>query len=192
MKFNLRIFVLVSTIFAAALTTHSSASEAKSEDEERQLASLAPLLGPLLGLFAGLALGRAFGGIGRGRRRCGRSLDGNDNPLDKIEEDLMKEAMEVMMETAEEQCYERMICDISSRDQHFDCDHFKDFMSFVTDEGDNYVPMEYAEFHGKLKEAHLKGESSQDSALCEATYECPLTGQEMAEMMKSQFEDDDE
>merc|ERR1711936_613647 len=192
MKFNLRIFVLVSAIFAAALTTHSSASEAKSEDEERQLASLAPLLGPLLGLFAGLALGRAFGGIGRGRRRCGRSLDGNDNPLDKIEEDLMKEAMEVMMETAEEQCYERMICDISSRDQHFDCDHFKDFMSFVTDDGDNYVNSEYAEFHGKLKEAHHKGESSGDSELCEATYECPLTGQEMAEMMRSQFEEDDE
>ena len=42
-----------------------------------------------------------------------------------------------MMETAEEQCYERMICDISAQDEHIDCEHFKDFLSFVTD-GDNY------------------------------------------------------
>jgi len=189
MRFNLRALILVSAIFAAAFTTHSSATEAKAEDEERQLASLLPVLGPLLGLFAGLALGRAFGGIGRGRRRCGRDLDDN-NPLDKIERDLMRDAMEVMMETSEEQCYERMICDIASRDEHIDCEHFKDFLSFVTD-GDSYVPMEYADFHGKLKEAYISGEGS-NSATCESTYECPLTGEEMATMMKSQFEGDDE
>ena len=191
MKLNLRVLVLVSVIFAAALTTHSSATEAKAEDEERQLASILPVLGPLLGLFAGLALARSFGGIGRGRRRCGRDLDDNNNPLDKIERDLMRDAMEVMTETAEEQCYERMFCDIAAQDKHIDCEHFKDLLSFVTD-GDDYVPMEYADFHGNLKEAYYKGKGLGDSAVCESTYECPLTGEEMADMMKSQFEGDDE
>ena len=191
MKLNLRVLVLVSAIFSAAFTAHSSATEAKVEDEERQLASILPALGPLLGLFAGLALAGAFSGIGRGRRRCGRDLDNNNNPLDKIERDLMRDAMEVMTETAEEQCYERMICDIASRDEHVDCEHFKDFLSFVTD-GDNFVPMEYAGLYGKLKEAYYKGMGSSDSAVCETTYECPLTGEEMADMMKSQFEGDDE
>ena len=191
MKLNLRVLVFLSAIFAAAFTTYSSATEAKAEDEERQLASILPALGPLLGLFAGLALAGAFSGIGRGRRRCGRDLEDNNNPLDKIERDLMRDAMEVMTETAEEQCYERMICDIASRDEHIDCEHFKDFLSFVTD-GDDYVPMEYADFHGKLKEAYYKGMDSGDSAVCESTYECPLTGEEMADMMKSQFEGDDE
>ena len=191
MKLNLRVLVLVSAIFAAAFTTGSSATEAVAEDEERQLASILPALGPLLGLFAGLALAGAFSGIGRGRRRCGRDLDDNNNPLDKIERDLMRDAMEVMTETAEEQCYERMICDIASRDKHIDCEHFNDFLSFVTD-GDDYVPMEYTDFHGKLKEAYYKGMDSGDSTVCESTYECPLTGVEMADMMKSQFEGDEE
>ena len=192
MKLNLRLLVLVSVIFAAALTTYSSATEAKAEDEERQLSSILPaVLGPLLGIFAGLALARGFGGIGRGRRRCGRDLDDNNNPLDKIERDLMRDAMEVMTETAEEQCYERMYCDIAAQDKHIDCEHFKDLLNFVTD-GDDYVPMEYADFHGSLKEAYYKGKGSGDSADCETTYECPLTGEEMADMMKSQFEGDDE
>ena len=52
--------------------------------------------------------------------------------------------------------------------------------------------MEYADFHGKLKEAYYKGMGSGNSAVCESTYKCPLTGEEMADMMKSQFEGDDE
>ena len=192
MKLNLRVLVLASVIFAAAFTTNSSATEAKAEDDERQLSSILPLLaGPLLGLFLGSILGGSFGRMRRGGRRCGRDLDGNNNPFDKIERDLMRDQMEVMVETAEEQCYERMICDIAARDEHIDCEHFKDFMSLVTD-GDEYVPMEYADFHGQLKEAYYKGEGSGDSAFCESTYECPLTGEEMADMMKSQYEGDDE
>ena len=191
MKFNLRVLILTLVIFAAAFTTYSSATETKDEDDERQLSSILPVLGPLLGLFIGLNLGRGFGRIGRGRRRCGRDLDDGNNPLDKIERHLMRDTMEVMMETSEEQCYERMICDISARDEHIDCEHFKDFLSFVTD-GDNYVPMEYADFHGKLKGAYYKGEDSSDFAICESTYACPLTGEEMSDMMKSQFEGDDE
>ena len=103
----------------------------------------------------------------------------------------MRDAMEVMTETAEEQCFERMFCDVASQDEHIDCEHFKDLLNLVTD-GDNYVPMEYADFHGKLKEAYYKGMGSGDSSVCESTYECPLTGEEMADMMKSQFEGDDE
>jgi len=191
MKLNLRILVLISVVFAAVFTTYSSANEAKAEDDERQLSSILPVLGPLLGLFIGLNLGRGYGRIGRGRRRCGRDLDDNNNPLDMIERHLMEDTMEVMMETAEEQCYERMICDVAARDEHIDCEHFKDFLSFVTD-GDNYVPMKYADFHGKLKDSYYKGEEFGDFGICESTYACPLTGEEMAEMMKSQFEGDDE
>ena len=99
--------------------------------------------------------------------------------------------MEVMMETNEEQCFERMFCDIAARDQKFDCDHFKDLLEFVKD-GDSYVQMEYAEFYGKLKESDHTGEKASDAEVCEIRYECPFTGEEMAEMMKSQFEGDDE
>ena len=98
MKMNLRILVLASAIFAAAFITHSSATDIEKEDEERQLSSVLATLGPLLGLFAGLALARSFGGFGRARRRCGRSLEDN-NPLEKIRQDLMNDAMEVMMES---------------------------------------------------------------------------------------------
>ena len=48
--------------------------------------------------------------------------------------------------------------------------------------------MEYAEFHGKLKGAYYKGENSGDFRICDSTYACPLTGEEMSDMMKSQFE----
>ena len=188
---NFRILVLASAIFVAAFITHSSATDIEKEDEERQLSSvLASLAGPLIGLLAGLALARSFGGLGRARRRCGRSLEDN-NPLEKIRQDLMNDAMEVMMETNEEQCFERMFCDIAARDKKFDCDHFKDLLEFIKD-GDSYVQMEYAEFYGKLKESDQTGENSGDAAVCETRYECPLTGEEMAEMMKSQFEGDDE
>ena len=190
MKMNMRILVLASAILAAAFIAHSSATDIEKEDEERQLSSVLTALGPILGLFAGLALARSFGGFGRGRRRCGRSLEDN-NPLEKIRQDLMNDAMEVMMETNEEQCFERMFCDIAARDKKFDCDHFKDLLEFIKD-GDSYVQMEYAEFYGKLKESDQTGENSGDAAVCETRYECPLTGEEMAEMMKSQFEGDDE
>ena len=93
MKLNLRVLVLASVIFAAAFTTYSSATEAKAEDDERQLSSILPVLGPLLGLFIGLNLGRGFGRIGRGRRRCGRDLDDDNNPLDKIERHLIRDTM---------------------------------------------------------------------------------------------------
>ena len=69
--------------------------------------------------------------------------------------------------------------------------HFKDLLEFIKD-GDSYVQMEYAEFYGKLKESDQTGENSEDAEVCETRYECPLTGEEMAEMMKSQFEGDDE
>ena len=191
MKMNFRILVLASAIFVAAFITHSSATDIEKEDEERQLSSvLASLAGPLIGLLAGLALARSFGGLGRARRRCGRSLEDN-NPLEKIRQDLMNDAMEVMMETNEEQCFERMFCDIAARDKKFDCDHFKDLLDFIKD-GDSYVQMEYADFYEKLKESDHTGENSSDAEVCETRYECPLTGEEMAEMMKSQFEGDDE
>ena len=190
MKMNLRILVLASTIFAAAFITHSSATDIEKEEDERQLSSILTTLGPIFGLLAGLTLARGFGGFGRARRRCGRSLEDN-NPLEKIRQDLINDAMEVMMETNEEQCFERMFCDIAARDKKFDCDHFKDLLEFIKD-GDSYVQMEYAEFYGKLKESDQTGESSGDAAVCETRYECPLTGEEMAEMMKSQFEGDDE
>ena len=52
--------------------------------------------------------------------------------------------------------------------------------------------MEYDGFHGQLKEAYQNVMDYDDSALCEITYECSHTGEKMADMMKSQFEGDDE
>lgn len=198
MKFHARIAVITVAIFIVALTTDSSAKPAE-EEEERQLipTPLSTILGPLLGLFAGLALARALGGIGGGNRRrsyggwgrrCGRDLDGQDDPLDKIEDDLMFDILDVMKQTETEECYERMLCDIASKDEGLN--DFSDLLNFVSGDEDLFVPAEYKDFRNKLRAASQFGENVEDNQVCEETYGCPLSGEEMSTMMKEEFEED--
>ena len=201
MKFHARIAVIIVAIFIVALTTESSAKPAE-EEEERQLlpTPLSTLLGPLLGLFAGLALGQALGGLGGGNRRwgrrsgggrrCGRDLGAEDDPLDKLEDDLMADMFNLMMQTQEEECYERMICDIASKDDAMS--DFSDLLNFFSDEEALFVPEEYKDYSEKLRAARQFGEDVEHNEECELAYECPLSGEEMSTMMKEQFEDDTE
>jgi len=201
MKFDTRIAVFIVAILIVALTSDSSAKPAEEKEEyelQRQLlpTPLSTVLAGLAGLFAGLALGGALGGISRGNRRwgrrgrCGRrDLDGEDDPLDKIEEDLMSEMMDVMIQTEVEECYERMICDIASRNQGFS--EFTDLLNFFSDDEDLFVAEQYKGYHAKMKAARMVGDDAEgDFMVCEETYGCPLTGEEMATQIKEQFSED--
>ena len=202
MKLCARIAVFTVAIFIVALTTDSSAKPAENEEEKqlRQLPSeISALIGPLLGLFAGLALGSALSGLGRGNRsygrssgwgrRCGRrSLDGEDDPLDKIEDDLMADMLDLMVQTEEEECYERMICDVASKDEHLS--NMSDLLAFFSDDEALFVPEGHEAFYNKIKAARLFGENVEHNEVCEETYSCPLSGEEMSTMMNDQFSED--
>ena len=177
--------------------------------------ALNSLLGIGLAAGAGLFLGRALGGLGRGnifgrRRRFGgfggfggfpgfggfggfpfgkrENGEDVDDPFDKAEENLISDMFELMINTDPDHCYERLICDIASRDQNFTS--FHPFLNFASDDEDLFVPVDYLGYSDKLKSARNIGETAEDHEVCEDTYECPHTGLEMAEVMEEKFKDE--
>ena len=100
----------------------------------------------------------------------------------------MADMFDLMIKTEMEECYERMICDIASRDEGFN--DFTDLLNFVSEDEKMFVPAEYKDYHEKLRAARLFGEDAKNHSECEEKYACPLSGEEMSTMMKEKFSED--
>jgi hypothetical protein len=85
-----------------------------------------------------------------------------------------------------EECYERILCDIASKDQADP----SDLRKFLNDEA-LFVAEEYQSFAAKLREALELGEDAKDYEVCEEAYECPLNAEEISTQMQFADSTDD-
>ena len=84
-----------------------------------------------------------------------------------------------LIETEKEQCYERMICDIASKDKA-DPSNLEIFL----DDEAMFVPEQFKVFYAKLRGAFEFGEDAENYEQCEEAYKCPLGAEDMSAMME--------
>ena len=101
---------------------------------------------------------------------------------------LMADMLDLMIQTDAEECYERIICDIASKDEVLS--NFGDFLAFFSDDEELYVLESHKSYYYKLRDARLFGDDVENIEECEEKYSCPFSGEEMSIEMKEMFPED--
>lgn len=98
------------------------------------------------------------------------------------EGNLISAGFAVMRRSDPNDCFRRIICDISTGEDEFS--KLNPILNFVSDDEEQYVPNQLKKFGKQLKIARKVGEAGKNIELCEEIFQCPFTGEKMLEMMK--------
>jgi len=156
---------------------------------------LGRLAGAAIAFSIGAALGRASRGRGRGRGRSyGRRRYGKREAeqvleeyegLYDIEANLISDGLDMMMNSDPKDCFKRIICDIATGEKEYSI--MSPLMNFVSDNEDQFVPAELKQFSSNLTLAKKIGEAGKNIEICQDTFKCPFTGEEMLKMTLEDF-----
>jgi len=148
----------------------------------------------------GASLGQATRGKGRSRssgRSYGRRRSYNhgkreaehvfeeDKILNGIETNLISDGFNLMKNSDPNDCFKRIICDIATGEKEYSM--MSPLMNFVSDNEDQFVPPGLKEFSSNLKLAKKIGEAGKNIDICQDTFKCPFTGEEMLNMTLEDF-----
>merc|ERR1712135_152464 len=156
---------------------------------------LGRLAGAAIAFSIGAALGRASRGRGRGRGRSyGRRRYGKRESEQVLEEyeglydfeaNLISDGLDMMMNSDPKDCFKRIICDIATGEKEYSI--MSPLMNFVSDNEDQFVPAELKQFSSNLTLAKKIGEAGKNIEICQDTFKCPFTGEEMLKMTLEDF-----
>jgi len=151
---------------------------------------LGRLAGAAIAFSIGAALGRASRGRGRGRGRSyGRRRYGKREAeqvleeyegLYDIEANLISDGLDMMKNSDPSDCFKRIVCDIATGEKEYSI--MSPLMNFVSDNEDQFVPADLKQFSSNLKFAKKIGEAGKNIEICQDTFKCPFTGEEMLNM----------
>jgi len=146
------------------------------------------------GFAIGASLGQARRGRGRyrssyrrsyGKREAEQILDENQVQND-IETNLISDGFNLMKNSDPSECFKRIICDVATGEKEYST--MTPYLNFVSDDEDQFVPKELKRFSFGLKMAKKIGEAGKNTDICQETFKCPFTGEEMLRMTLEGFQ----
>jgi len=158
---------------------------------------LGRLAGAAIAFSIGASLGRASRGRGRsrsrgrsyGRRRYGKReaeqvFEEYEGLID-IETNLISDGFNVMRNSDPSACFERIICIVATGEKEYSM--MSPLMNFVSDNEEKFVPAEMKQFSSDLKLAKKIGQAGKNIEICQDTFKCPFTGEEILKMTLEDF-----
>ena len=135
-------------------------------------------------LFAGVQLGSALQGLNFDASSFSKRMSYLVS-RNKLEKDIVSDMLEAMMYSDPGNCFHRWICDVATHEEKFWDMH--PFLEFASNDWDLFVPhrprvMEYSK---QLKSARRVGENAASRQVCEDTFQCPFTGEQMTQMVEN-------
>jgi len=129
--------------------------------------------------------GHSYGRRRYGKREAEQTLD-EDQGQNDIETNLISDGFNLMMSSDPNDCFKRIICDIATGEKDYSI--MSPLLNFVSDDEDNHVPPELKQFSFSLKMARKIGEAGRNTDICQETFKCPFTGEEMLRMKLGEFQ----
>jgi len=160
---------------------------------------LGRLAGAAIAFSIGASLGRASRGRGRGRSRSrgrsyGRRRYGKREAeqvfeeyegLNDTETNLITDGFNVMRNSDPSDCFQRIICIIATGEKEYSM--MSPLMNFVSDNEDQFVPVQLKQFSSNLILAKKIGQAGNNIEICKDLFKCPFTGEEMLKMTQKDF-----
>merc|ERR1711962_747364 len=129
--------------------------------------------------------GRSYGRRSYGKRGAEQILDENQEQND-IEANLIADGFNLMKNSDPSDCFKRIICDVATGEKEYSS--MSPLLHFVSDDEDQFVPKELKKFSFDLKMAKKVGEAGKNTDICQETFKCPFTGDEMLRMTLEGFQ----
>jgi len=130
--------------------------------------------------------GRSYGNRRHyGKREAEQILDENQEQ-NEIETNLISDGFNLMKNSDPSDCFKRIICDVATGEKEYSI--MAPLMNFVSDDEDQFVPTELKRFSFDLKMAKKIGAAGKNTELCQETFKCPFTGEEMLRMTLEGFQ----